>query len=128
MKFNIIYTRIFEKEFKRLSAKHISLKMDFKILLIKLESDPMFGEPLGNNCFKIRLAISSKGKGKRGGARLITCVKIVANAVYLVAIYDKSDRSRIGNTGSYFCIKRHLLFFAGSIYIIQRFLVLFHIL
>jgi hypothetical protein len=97
MKFNIIYTSIFEKEFKWLSAKHLSLKKDFKLLLTKLELDPLQGEPLGNNCFKIRLAISSKGKGKSGGARVITCVKVVANTVYLVAIYDKSDRESISN-------------------------------
>ena len=97
MKFSIVYTKIFEKEFKRLSAKHLSLKKDFKLLLAKLEIEPMLGEPLGNNCFKIRLAISSKGKGKSGGARVITCVKVVANTIYLVAIYDKSDRANISN-------------------------------
>ena len=97
MKISIIYTKVFEKEFKRLSAKHLSLKKNFRLLLTRLETEPMLGEPLGNNCFKIRLAISSKGKGKSGGARVITCVKVVANAVYLVAIYDKSDRASISN-------------------------------
>jgi hypothetical protein len=97
MKCSIIYTKIFQKEFKRLSAKHLSLKKDFGLLLTKLEDEPLFGEPLGNNCFKIRLAISSKGKGKSGGARIITCVKVVSNAVFLVAIYDKSDRENISN-------------------------------
>jgi len=95
MKFKIVYTGIFEKEFKRLSAKYISLKTDFYYLLSTLEDDPEQGEPLGNNCFKIRLAITSKGKGKRGGARVITCVKVVAHTVYLVGIYDKSERESI---------------------------------
>lgn len=97
MKYKIVYTGIFEKEFKRLSAKHLSLKADFKYLLSSLEDDPLLGEPLGHNCFKIRLAITSKGKGKSGGARVITCVKIIAHTVYLVGIYDKSERGSISN-------------------------------
>lgn len=95
MNFDVVYTRIFEKEFKRLSAKHPSLKSDFKQLLTTLENDPVQGVPLGDNCFKIRLAITSKGKGKSGGARVITCVKIFQNTVYLVGIYDKSERESI---------------------------------
>ena len=43
--------------------------------------------------YKIRLAIRSKGVGKRGGARVITCVKVVAETVYLVSIYDKSEQT-----------------------------------
>lgn len=46
MKFSIVYTRIFEKEFKRLSAKYLSLKADFKKLLVTLENDPLQGSPL----------------------------------------------------------------------------------
>jgi hypothetical protein len=55
----------------------------------------MMGVSLGNNCYKIRLAISSKGKGKSGGARIITCVIVNDEEVYLAAIYDKSDRENI---------------------------------
>lgn len=47
---------------------------------------------------KIRLGIKSKGKGKRGGARVITCVKVVAEKVYLVSIYDKSEQSDMTET------------------------------
>jgi len=49
------------------------------------------GVPLGNHCFKIRLAIESKNKGKSGGARVITYVQIIDKIVYLIAIYDKSE-------------------------------------
>lgn len=97
MKVNIVYTRVFEKEFKKLSAKHLSLKSDFKLFLASLEENPIQGTSLGNNCFKIRLAISSKGKGKSGGARVITCFKIIENIIYLVGIYDKSERETISN-------------------------------
>jgi mRNA-degrading endonuclease RelE of RelBE toxin-antitoxin system len=95
MRFKIVYTRIFEKEFKRLSAKHSSLKSDFKSFLEGLEKNPEQGTPLGANCFKIRLAVSSKGKGKSGGARVITCVRILEGSVYMVVIYDKSEKESI---------------------------------
>jgi len=97
MSFSFVTTRIFEKEFKKLSSKHLSLKDDFKKLLTAFETEPLQGVPLGNNCFKIRLSISSKGKGKSGGARVVTCVKVIESIVYLVAIYDKSERESISN-------------------------------
>ena len=95
MKAKIVYTQIFEKGFKKLSSKHLSLKSDFKLFLSSLEEHPIQGISLGNKCFKIRLAIRSKGKGKSGGARVITCLKIIENIVYLVGIYDKSERETI---------------------------------
>jgi hypothetical protein len=58
---------------------------------------PVQGSPLSNGFYKIRLAIKSKGKGKRGGARVITHFKIVAETVYLVSIYDKSEKSTISD-------------------------------
>jgi len=44
------------------------------------------------------MAITSKGKGKSGGSRVISCVKIVANSVFLIAIYDKSEKESINDT------------------------------
>ncbi|WP_317045215.1 type II toxin-antitoxin system RelE/ParE family toxin [Algoriphagus halophilus] len=41
------------------------------------------------------MAISSKGKGKSGGARIITFVKITETTVFLLSIYDKSDKETI---------------------------------
>ena len=52
---------------------------------------------LGNNFFKIRLAISSKAKGKSAGARVITFVKISNSIVFLTAIYAKSEKITISN-------------------------------
>lgn len=57
----------------------------------------MIGTPLGRDCFKVRLAIRSKGKGRSGGARIITCVKLVRNTVILLSIYDKSDMDTISD-------------------------------
>ena len=52
---------------------------------------------LGNDCYKIRFAISSKGKGKSGGARLITYVRVLENTVFLLDIYDKSQQATISD-------------------------------
>ena len=82
---------LFDSELKKLSRKYLSLKNEYAKLLDVLEENPMIGTPIGKDCFKIRLAIKSKSKGKSGGARVITCVKIIAKTVYLIAIYDKSD-------------------------------------
>jgi hypothetical protein len=41
------------------------------------------------------MAIGSKSGGKSGGARVITCVKIVKETVFLVSIYDKSESDNI---------------------------------
>lgn len=95
MSFRVDTVSHFEKEAKRLKKKFPSLKSEIHNLIEKLEEDPETGTPLGNNFYKIRLAIRSKSKGKRGGARVITYIKIVAETVYLVSIYDKSDKSDI---------------------------------
>jgi len=95
MSFSISYTPFFEKEFKKLYKKHRSLKDDLSKVINQLAENPQAGESIGNNCYKIRMSISSKGKGKSGGARIITHVKFVNEEVFLVSIYDKSDISTI---------------------------------
>lgn len=57
----------FEKELKRLAKKYSSLKNEYLQLVQSLKQQPEQGTPLGNNCFKIRLAIASKGKGNQAG-------------------------------------------------------------
>lgn len=85
----------FEKEAKRLRKKYSFLKEEILDLIEKLEDSPFEGVPIGNGFYKIRLAIRSKGKGKRGGARVITYVKVIAETVFLVSIYDKAEQSDI---------------------------------
>lgn len=98
MIFNVRTIPAFEKEAKKLIKKYPSLKSDIELLIHSLEKNPFQGTSLGNNFYKIRLAISGKGKGKSGGARVITFLKIVKSRVYLAAIYDKSEKITI--TGS----------------------------
>jgi len=49
------------------------------------------------HCFKIRIAIASKGKGKSGGARIITNIVVTESTVFLLAIYDKSEKENLTN-------------------------------
>lgn len=62
-----------------------------------LEENPKMGDEIIQNCFKIRMAITSKGKSKSGGARIITFVYIQDETVYLLSIYDKSDKENISD-------------------------------
>lgn len=95
MNYNVIAVPRFKKELKKLAKKYPSLKDEFEALIERLESTPEQGIPLGNNCFKIRMAIKSKGKGKSGGARLITNVVVLESTVYLLSIYDKADKENL---------------------------------
>ena len=82
MSYKILSIPPFDKQLKRLVKKYPSLKNEFAKLLERLEQEPEQGKNLGNNCYKIRIAIASKGKGKSGGARVITNFIIAENAVF----------------------------------------------
>lgn len=85
----------FLKDLKALSKNYRSIVDDVDDLAQALKAVPTSGIPLGRDCYKIRLAIASKGKGKSRGARVITCVKVVKHMVYLLAIFDKSAMENI---------------------------------
>jgi mRNA-degrading endonuclease RelE of RelBE toxin-antitoxin system len=95
MSFNVLTIQPFDKQLKRLVKKFPSLKSEFAKLLESLENEPNQGTYLGNNCYKIRIAIASKGKGKSGGGRVITNFVIAEETVYLIAIYDKSEKENL---------------------------------
>ena len=95
MSYKIKATQRFEKELKRLLKKYPSLKSEYAQLIQLLEKDNNYGTPIGNNCYKIRLAIASKGKGKSGGARIITFLIHADKELYLISIYDKSEKENI---------------------------------
>jgi mRNA-degrading endonuclease RelE of RelBE toxin-antitoxin system len=88
-------TESFLKDLKRLAKKYPSIKNDLKELKETLEKNPCEGTLIGENIYKIRLAIESKGKGKSGGARVITFLYAIKKVLYLLAIYDKSDMENI---------------------------------
>lgn len=70
MSFEVVITSDFTKEAKSLIKKYKSLKNELSSLVSSLEENPTQGTSLGNDCYKIRIAIASKGKGKSGGARI----------------------------------------------------------
>ncbi len=90
MNYEIIATPRFRRDIKKLVKKYASLKKEFAELIEDLKKD-------GDNCFKIRIAIASKGKGKSGGARVITHVLIQEETVFLLSIYDKAERETISD-------------------------------
>ncbi len=91
MNFSVIPSDRFKKEAKRLIKKFPSLKHELADLSSTLTDEPETGTPLGNDTYKIRLAIKSKGKGKSGGGRVITYAVTENKEVYLLTIYDKSE-------------------------------------
>ncbi len=97
MSYNIIAVPSFRKELKKLAKKYNSLKQEITSLFNNLERNPTIGTPIGKNCYKIRIAIASKGKGKSGGARIITNFVITDSTIYLLAIYDKSEKDNISD-------------------------------
>ena len=98
MNFDVITTPHFERSFKALAKKYRSLKDDILSFAKSLEGNPFQGDELTPGIRKIRMTISSKGRGKSGGARVITYTIIAASeegTVYLLDIYDKSEYSTV---------------------------------
>ena len=98
MNYRIEVLDTFKREAKRLAKHYPSFEHDFEKFLDDLEQHPLSGIDLGNGLRKIRMRITSKNKGKSGGARVIT-FSVVASLneteVNLLYIYDKSERPNI---------------------------------
>ena len=98
MSFNVQATEDFRKAFKKLAKRYKSFASDFKDFAKSLEENPYQGDELTPGVRKIRMAIASKGKGKSGGARVITYTMTISESsgeVYLIDLYDKSDYSSV---------------------------------
>ncbi|MBL7729443.1 MAG: addiction module toxin RelE [Dinghuibacter sp.] len=102
MKVTVRITKSFRIAAKPLLKKYHSLSKDLLLLEQELIAFPHTGTHLGQDVYKIRLKVTSKGKGKSGGARVISFVETIAIAsagktseseysVALLTIYDKSD-------------------------------------
>ena len=97
MKYSVVPSSTFKRQVKRLLKKYPTLKTELLELEGELQRNPTLGTPLGTNCYKIRVAIRSKGKGKSGGARIITYTVTEEMEVYLLTIYDKSEISSVSD-------------------------------
>lgn len=88
----------FDRDIKTLAKRYPSIRDDYKSFLEEIKSNPFMGTQLGHHLHKVRFAITSKGKGKSGGARVITHVLLYAineADVILLTIYDKTDQATI---------------------------------
>jgi mRNA-degrading endonuclease RelE of RelBE toxin-antitoxin system len=95
MSFSVKTTDVFEKQAKRLIKKYISLTKELRELVQSLKQNPEQGSYIGSGCYKVRLSIASKQKGKSGGARIITYIIIPDESLYLLSIYDKSEKENL---------------------------------
>ena len=95
MNYKVQSIDVFEKQAKRLIKKYASLQNELLALIQDLKSNPNLGTSIGNGCYKIRIAIASKGKGKSGGARIITNFLLADETVFLLSIYDKSEKENL---------------------------------
>lgn len=98
MSFELKATPSFRKSLKALAKRYRSIKADFQAFAESLAENPFQGDELTPGIRKIRMTIASKGRGKSGGARVITYTVIIAEnegEVYLMEIYDKSDFSTV---------------------------------
>ena len=109
MKVNVRVTKSFKTAAKPLFKKYPSLIKELLTLEKDLQLNPRMGTPLGQGVYKIRIKISSKGRGKSGGARVISMVEtnVIGVAeklqdceivVNLLTIYDKSDTASISDS------------------------------
>ena len=100
MNYEIVTTDDFDREVKFLAKKYHSFLDDLENFKKELLKNPEMGDKLSDNTRKVRMAIVSKNKGKRGGARIITCnvlVNIENTDIYLLTIYDKDKRDNISS-------------------------------
>ena len=97
MIYKVELTDNFKKEAKRLVKKYKSLKLEILDLVTELETNPTLGVSLGNDVYKIRLAVKSKGKGKSGGARIMSYVLVTQNEVLLFSIFNKGEKDTISD-------------------------------
>jgi hypothetical protein len=97
MSYRVKSIEVFERQARRLLRKYSSLKEELQDLVNDLSKNPIQGSPIGKNCYKIRISIKSKGKGKSGGARVIINIVFQEQTVYLLSIYDKSEKQNLSD-------------------------------
>jgi mRNA-degrading endonuclease RelE of RelBE toxin-antitoxin system len=98
MSFEIQTTSYFDSEAKRLAKRHHSFVDDLQDFRDSILKNPYQGTELSPGIRKVRLTIGSKGRGKSGGARVITFTYLVDEkdgVVILLLLYDKADASNI---------------------------------
>ncbi len=98
MSLEIIRSDYFTVAFKKLAKRYRGIVDDYETFLNSLQANPFQGVEIAPHIRKIRMSITAKGKGKSGGARVITFNALVSNQegkVYLLLIYDKAEASNV---------------------------------
>ena len=107
MKTEVRVSKSFTRQAKPLLKKYSSLSKELTDLESQLIENPRLGKPLGQDSYKIRIAVKSKGKGKSGGLRIIShlnteilgliCHENEEIILTLISIYDKSETASISD-------------------------------
>lgn len=99
---SISYHKQFLKDAKRLAKKYKSFVTDLKAFADEIKDNPDLGTDLGGGVRKARMAITSKGKGKSGGARVLTYKKQIMQdgscLVSFLSIYDKNEIENVSDS------------------------------
>ena len=98
MNYSITTSSYFDVAAKKLVKKYPSFKEDLVNFGKSLLENPKQGAELAPGIRKIRMAIKSKGKGKSGGARVITFnvfTDVENGHVVFLLLYDKEDASTV---------------------------------
>ncbi len=98
MNWTIEFTEEFARGAKILKKRYKSFKHDLEDFKDSIAKNPFQGAELVPGIRKVRMAIESKGKGKAGGARVITLTYYVSEGsgmVHFLIIYDKSDADTV---------------------------------
>ena len=93
----IRFSSDFQRAFKRLKKRYHSLPEDFKQILLSLVNNPRQGTELYDGMRKLRINFASKGKGKRGGGRVIIRLQVEDTCLSFLYIYDKSDMGNVSD-------------------------------
>jgi mRNA-degrading endonuclease RelE of RelBE toxin-antitoxin system len=90
-KYSIKLSDNFKNECKMLSKKYLSFNSDLNTLIDNLEIKWIFGIPLWNNLYKIRVKNTDNNKGKSSGYRVIIISLNKDREIILLSIYSKND-------------------------------------
>lgn len=99
MSYVISRHREFDISIKRLLKRYHSLSDDYEDFITSLQKNPLQGAELYPGIRKIRMPITSKGRGKSGSARVITANDIIVaeheGRIALLTIYYKQDAATV---------------------------------
>ena len=97
MSYKVIPVDKFKREAKRLVKKYPSLKIELAEIAESLSEEPTLGTSLGNDTYKIRISIKSKGKGKSGGYRVTYLHRPESEKIYLIVLYSKNEQEDLSS-------------------------------